>query len=491
MGFNFSHEIKNKTVFLLLFLCLTPFLSYANTVLVSGFEESLHELHFTPLKGAANIASATDQEKMSWLQVQLSNQYLNKPLILQFTSIHVDPYFVYIKCQGKWQKVIPNTDQNGGDINSQFQENHFTTDYPTIYIVSKSTYINKGDFLLVERGEFRSVSLKNLVKLEMFYSLYLISIVVNFGLYFIFRERVSLVYCLFITSIIIMCLLEDGFFYFLSNGTYDKTRLLTTFMPISCSLFIFFMYHFLDIKKLSNQLKYGYVALLGLFSFLGCFYYLTGYEWVFILLVNSALGSAVVVIILGTTYFKTDLPIRLIAYTFSVVAFTAMAYYYSVYCNGQVFYFIDMAKIHVILMLAFVLSGYALWLKVKKLKTAHDVLQLEVKSLKVSYENKINHQSIVRTPLIKEEYNEVEELKVVDSNFVKQNYVLRKVYNCTDREIEVINCIWKGLTNQEIAEELFISLSTTKQHVSNTYIKLNVKNRSQAMILRSQILKEE
>ncbi|MDR0229532.1 MAG: LuxR C-terminal-related transcriptional regulator [Flavobacteriaceae bacterium] len=491
MKLDFSHEISRKVVFLLSLLCVIPFFSYANSSAIPTFAKSINELHFTPLSEGDNIASAIDQEEMSWLQVQLSDHYLNKPLILQFASIHVDNYFVYIKYQGKWQKVLPNIDANGEKIDSQFQENHFITDYPTIYIKAKSTYINKGDFLLVERGEFRGVILKRLIKLEIFYSLYIISIVVNLGLYFVFRERISLIYSLFISSIIIICLLEDGLFYFISDGAYDKTRLLTVFMPISCSLFIFLMYHFLDIQKMYNQLKYGYITLLCVFSFLACLYYLTGYEWVFIFLINSALSSAILVIILATIYLKADLPIRLITYTFSAVAFTAMAYYYSIYNNGEVFYFIDMTKIHVILMLAFVLSGYALLLKVKKLKTAHDVLQLEVKSLKVSYENKMQNQLSVKTHLKNGAITDIEELKEEDSAFVKHNYILRKAYNCTDREIEVINCIWKGLTNQEIAEKLFISLSTTKQHVSNAYIKLNVKNRSQAMILKDQILKEE
>ena len=45
------------------------------------------------------------------------------------------------------------------------------------------------------------------------------------------------------------------------------------------------------------------------------------------------------------------------------------------------------------------------------------------------------------------------------------------------REIEVIKAIAAGRTNQEIAAELFISLSTVKSHLSSIQSKLGVRNR--------------
>ncbi|MCD7807960.1 MAG: response regulator transcription factor [Erysipelotrichaceae bacterium] len=54
-------------------------------------------------------------------------------------------------------------------------------------------------------------------------------------------------------------------------------------------------------------------------------------------------------------------------------------------------------------------------------------------------------------------------------------------YDLTIKEKEVLKCIIKGYTNKDISEELVISLSTVKTHVSNIYSKLGVKNRSQAI----------
>jgi DNA-binding NarL/FixJ family response regulator len=52
----------------------------------------------------------------------------------------------------------------------------------------------------------------------------------------------------------------------------------------------------------------------------------------------------------------------------------------------------------------------------------------------------------------------------------------------TDREIEVLRLLAKGLSNQEIADNLFISVKTVRNHVSNIFSKLQVVDRVQAVI---------
>lgn len=47
----------------------------------------------------------------------------------------------------------------------------------------------------------------------------------------------------------------------------------------------------------------------------------------------------------------------------------------------------------------------------------------------------------------------------------------------SERELEIVACIAKGRTNQEIAAELFISLSTVKTHITRIQEKLDVRNR--------------
>jgi predicted ATPase/DNA-binding CsgD family transcriptional regulator len=63
----------------------------------------------------------------------------------------------------------------------------------------------------------------------------------------------------------------------------------------------------------------------------------------------------------------------------------------------------------------------------------------------------------------------------------------RLIEPLSERELEVLAYICKGLSNQEIANEMVVELSTIKKHLTHIYGKLDVGTRSQA-ILRSQEL---
>lgn len=49
------------------------------------------------------------------------------------------------------------------------------------------------------------------------------------------------------------------------------------------------------------------------------------------------------------------------------------------------------------------------------------------------------------------------------------------------REIEVLELMSEGFSNQEIGERLFVSLNTIKTHSGNIFVKLDVKRRTQAV----------
>ena len=58
-----------------------------------------------------------------------------------------------------------------------------------------------------------------------------------------------------------------------------------------------------------------------------------------------------------------------------------------------------------------------------------------------------------------------------------------KLATLTDREVEVAQAIGRGLSNQEIAGELYMSVATVKAHVGRLFTKLDVDNRVQIAIL--------
>ncbi len=57
-----------------------------------------------------------------------------------------------------------------------------------------------------------------------------------------------------------------------------------------------------------------------------------------------------------------------------------------------------------------------------------------------------------------------------------------KVELLTEREIEICRLIAEGKSNQEIAEELFLSQGTVKNHITRVLIKLDLRDRTQLAV---------
>jgi DNA-binding NarL/FixJ family response regulator len=56
----------------------------------------------------------------------------------------------------------------------------------------------------------------------------------------------------------------------------------------------------------------------------------------------------------------------------------------------------------------------------------------------------------------------------------------------SDREKDVIECVYQGLSNQEIARRLAVSPNTVKVHLNRIFRKLNIRRRSQLLSLTVQ-----
>jgi DNA-binding NarL/FixJ family response regulator len=57
-----------------------------------------------------------------------------------------------------------------------------------------------------------------------------------------------------------------------------------------------------------------------------------------------------------------------------------------------------------------------------------------------------------------------------------------KLEELTDREVDVLRLIGQGRSNEEIAEELFISYATVKTHIGRIFTKLELRDRAQAVV---------
>lgn len=73
------------------------------------------------------------------------------------------------------------------------------------------------------------------------------------------------------------------------------------------------------------------------------------------------------------------------------------------------------------------------------------------------------------------------EVYIVNQPAGEINHKLIEELEISKRELEVLNLIASGLSNEEIAQKLFVSMNTIKTHTSNIFLKLDVKRRTQAV----------
>lgn len=90
----------------------------------------------------------------------------------------------------------------------------------------------------------------------------------------------------------------------------------------------------------------------------------------------------------------------------------------------------------------------------------------------------------IATQLVKPKVQTVvveKEVYVSQPNGFTINEAELKKLNLSNREYEVLQLLAKGYSNADIARNLFLSLSTVKTHVSNLFIKMDVKSRTQTI----------
>lgn len=108
-----------------------------------------------------------------------------------------------------------------------------------------------------------------------------------------------------------------------------------------------------------------------------------------------------------------------------------------------------------ILSIAVVFTGLGIWLALKLIKPKTEI------------------QTVVVEKHVYLQELSAEELEAIEKE--KQKLGL------SSREMEVLQLMAEGLSNQEIAERLFLSLPTVKTHSSKLFEKLDVKRRTQAV----------
>jgi NarL family two-component system response regulator LiaR len=125
--------------------------------------------------------------------------------------------------------------------------------------------------------------------------------------------------------------------------------------------------------------------------------------------------------------------------------------------------------------LAILFTGLGIWVALKLARPKTRTVFIE----RPAAGPNSTHPTAVATDLITDQQNGHPILPPPAPEPVDQKKIAQ--LGISTRELEVLQLMAEGLSNQEIAGRLFVSLNTIKTHSSNIFQKLDVRRRTQAI----------
>jgi len=92
-----------------------------------------------------------------------------------------------------------------------------------------------------------------------------------------------------------------------------------------------------------------------------------------------------------------------------------------------------------------------------------------------------NGGSLIPQQLAKEVFGQIQIKKNEHPEHLDDN-LINHPYDLNNQELRVLKYLTQGLSNKDISEKMFLSIGTVKNYISTIYSKLNVRNRSSAII---------
>ncbi|MHC0037772.1 response regulator transcription factor [Pseudoneobacillus sp. C159] len=90
--------------------------------------------------------------------------------------------------------------------------------------------------------------------------------------------------------------------------------------------------------------------------------------------------------------------------------------------------------------------------------------------------------SLIPQELAKEVFQSIHQGSMKSQDSLNTTSPMPNSYDLNPQELKVLNYLAQGLSNKAISELMYLSLGTVKNYISNIYSKLNVKNRSSAVM---------
>jgi DNA-binding CsgD family transcriptional regulator len=448
-------KFLKKGVFYLLILQSLILFSQENLVSkVSYFKDTadsviiknVKDISFAPLSSSIGFNDAP-----FWFKIELKKEAKNT-IYLQIKETFLHKLELYDD-----QATLLYETNKIKDSNLKITLNNYSEILYAKVLFDKHSYI---DFSAYPITYLEADNNATLLQRGGYYTLILIFVILNLFFSFFFKDKLFLWYILFLLSVNLGIALYDNTIASLVQDSKQINYLLALeywICPVSAAIFCI---KFLDVKEFFPKLITIVKGMLFILTLLILVFLITS-NFKF-LAASELIGLSVYIgsWVLGFVLIKKHTSAKYYVLGYSVLYFTAFLYALSV--NFGLHFFpltINHLKIGVILEI--IVLTFAIMQRAKMMlqenETKKKQLTEYIKELEV-YKEQDNESSLL-----------------IDDGIV----IEAQKFNLTPRETDVLLYLTKGLNNQQIADELFISVNTIKFHTRNIYEKMNVKKRAE------------
>lgn len=453
-----------------------------------------------PSAAQSKMNTVTDTTGQPWIQGQIPSALVGQSVVFQTPSAPVYDYDLYIEKEGRFIPLQRNIDAKGITFKSRFPQYRFVPEDTVFYIHLHQEANLPLTLSIQESHAFETDESKRMLQIGLYCGLAFMSLIFNLVFYLIFKDRRFITYGLLMIGTFLSFFYEDGMFYYLTDGKWTMDYLIVWNSSFTAMVSVAFTYYFLGLEKqLHSYKKWYYLASMILLT-VAQVYTLTDNLAILTLSHLICFLFASTCICLAITRFKKDVYARFLTIAFGLVVLTGLAYVLNTQLKWSAFAFFDINIFRLFSALEIISISFAIIYKVRALQEENERYRSDLNSYLLQLEYHNSTREVIPEPPAQ---TKIEDLLFPDQEETQTHPYesvllhteikskadlakkLQKEHELTNRELEVLLAIWEGLSNKEIAEKYNVTLSTVKYHVSNLYLKLDVRNRNQVQILRN------
>lgn len=406
-----------------------------------------------------------------WFRLDiLNNAFPQKDLIINIANPHLDSVFLFQKLNG----IIYPTDTTGNNFKLKdstylrYTRFRIAGDTKTVWLKTRL----KKDILfpvtISNTTRFNRAEHLNFFWLGLYYGFVMMVLAINTTFYFTLKDRKFIYYCIFLSLIALTFAYADGLYVLLSRR---QLWLNYADLPVQLAVAIagaVFATNFLELNYAYPRLRWISVALATLM--LGCYsiHFIYGGAGVFF--TGDMLGLLLLSLywIAGLFRFKTDVFARFFVFAYGLLLIFAFDFFF---CRTLGLRFLNLSpnELKIASILEMIILSFAIVYRVKCIQEEHSYYRKEIQR----YIQAAKSSQTVPASL--------PEKSALVNDDEDGSYNLQQHFGLSNRELEVIQLVVEGLSNQEISDKLFLSVNTVKFHIRNIYVKMDINSRAQAV----------